>query len=225
MIKTIVTLMRGSAAASAEELADRHALLILDQQIRDSQASLAASQRALALALAEDAREAQRQNALSLRIAGLEDRARAALAAGRDDLAAEAAETIATLEIERDTWTQARSLFATEVASLRRHVGKVERRIGELHRGRRLARVAEAVRQSRRGRIETAGPHECTLAEAEATLTRLRERQQDLACAEDVLDGFSAAHRQDDVEQRLAEAGFGSDRPTGASVLARLKQA
>ena len=60
MIKTFITLMRGSAAASAEELADRHALLILDQQMRDCQASLGRSQRALAVALAEDAREGQR---------------------------------------------------------------------------------------------------------------------------------------------------------------------
>ena len=219
MIKTFVTLIRGSSAASAEELADRHALLILDQQMRDSQASLGRSQRALAVALAEDAREGHRGEALTQRIAGLEDRARAALAADRGDLAADAAETIAALEIERDTGAQARALFATEIGRLRRHVAEAERRFGALHRGRRLARVAEAVRQSRRGRIETPDLHECTLSEAEATLTRLRERQQDLACAEDVMD---APHN---VEQRLAEAGFGQGHPTGASVLARLKQA
>jgi phage shock protein A len=219
MIKTLVTLMRGSAAASAEELADRHALLILDQQMRDSRASLGRSQRALAVALAEDAREVQRAGSLTQRIAGLEDRARAALAADREDLAAEAAETIAALEIEHDTAAQARTLFAAEIARLRRHVAEAERRLAALHRGRRLARMAEAVRQSRRGRIETPDLHECTLSEAEATLTRLRERQQDLACAEEVLD------RPQSVEQRLAEAGFGQGHPTGASVLARLKQA
>ena len=219
MIKTIVTLMRGSAAASAEELADRHALLILDQQMRDSQASLGRSQRALAVALAEDAREVQRSGALAQRIAGLEERARAALAADREDLAADAAETIAALEIERDTGAHARALFAAEIGRLRRHVAEAERRFGALHRGRRLARVAEAVRQSRRGRIETPELHECTLSEAEATLARLRERQQEIACAEDVLD------RPQSVEQRLAEAGFGPGQPTAASVLARLKQA
>ncbi len=219
MIKTLVTLVRGSAAASAEELADRHALLILDQQMRDARAGLDRSQRALAIALAEDARELQRMEALTQRITGLEDRARAALAANRTDLATDAAETIATLEIERDTGAQARALFATEIGRLRRHVAEAERRFGELHRGRRLARVAEAVRQSRRGRIEVAAPHECTLAEAEATLSRLRERQQDLACAEDFLDPPQS------VEQRLAEAGFGQRQPTAASVLARLKQA
>ena len=36
MLKTIVTLVRGAAFRAEEEFADRSALLILDQQIRDS---------------------------------------------------------------------------------------------------------------------------------------------------------------------------------------------
>ena len=36
MLKTILTLMRGAAAAAEEEVVDRNALLILYQQIRDA---------------------------------------------------------------------------------------------------------------------------------------------------------------------------------------------
>ena len=36
MFKTIVTLMRGRAFEAEERLADRHALTLLDQQIRDA---------------------------------------------------------------------------------------------------------------------------------------------------------------------------------------------
>ena len=40
MFKTIVTLMRGAAFRAEEELTDRSALLILDQQIRDAAAGI-----------------------------------------------------------------------------------------------------------------------------------------------------------------------------------------
>ena len=54
MIKTVLTLVRGAAAAAEEELTDRSALLILDQQIRDATGAIARSKRALALAMAQD---------------------------------------------------------------------------------------------------------------------------------------------------------------------------
>jgi phage shock protein A len=226
VLKTVVTLIRGSAAAAAEDLADRNAMLILDQQMRDAQASLVRAQRALAIALSEDSQEGRRLQALDQRIAGLENRARAALSAGRDDLATEAAGTIAELEMERAAGQQARTLFATEIGRLRRGIDDAERRFAELHRGRRVARVADAVRASRKGRIEPAGLSDCTLADAEATLARLRERQTQVIAAEDVLCSLMPDTRPQTTEERLADAGFGpATRPTAASVLARLQQA
>lgn len=52
MFKTVVTLFRGSVAAASEELEDRTALLILDQQMRDAAAAVERGKRTLALAIA-----------------------------------------------------------------------------------------------------------------------------------------------------------------------------
>ena len=54
MFKTVVTLFRGSVAAASEELEDRTALLILDQQMRDAAAAVERGKRTLALAIAQD---------------------------------------------------------------------------------------------------------------------------------------------------------------------------
>ena len=102
MLKTVFTLIRGSVAAAEEELADRSALLVLDQQIRDSAAAIERGKRALALAIAQDEAEGKRLENTNARIADLEERAVAALAAGREDLAGEGAEAIAVLEADRD---------------------------------------------------------------------------------------------------------------------------
>ncbi len=222
MFKTVITLVRGRASAAAEDLADRNALLILDQQMRDSQTALTRAQRALALAIAENAAETRHAAVVKERVDALEGRARAALASGREDLAVEAAAAIADLEHELDALERAQAAFRGEIAQLRRLAGEAQRRMAGLHHGRRVARVAEAVREARRDRAESAGTPDCTLAEAEATLARLRERQTLAMEAADAMDGMQPD--SPDIETRLAEAGCGPAlRPTAASVLARLK--
>ncbi len=224
MIKTVSLLLRGSAAAAAEELADGHALLLLDQQMRDAEAALARAQRALAMAGAEDAQEECRLAAAAERMDELEPRALAALVAGREDLAAEAAGTIAGVEADAVAAREARAVFRHEIGRLRAAVARDTQRLAALGHGRRLARAAEAVRVARRGRIEPAAGLG-TLADAEALLARLQERQLRAADAHDLVDEPFAPDASDTLDRRLAEAGFGRpDSPTAASVLARLRR-
>jgi len=224
MFKTIVTLMRGQAAAASEELADRNALLILDQQMRDATHSLERAKRSLALAIAQDGQEGRRLESVHAQIADLEIRVGEALSAGREALARDGAEAIARLEGERDAATTARALFATEIGRLRGHVAQAESRLAALDRGRRVARASESVRGLRMGRIEPASAYQGTLSEAEQTLKRLRERQTEAQAAEDALDAIDAASGPLSAAERLAEAGFGPRMKTTADdVLARIK--
>lgn len=223
MFKTVLTLFRGSVAVAGEELEDRAALLILDQQMRDAAAAVERSKRSLALAIAGDQQEGRRLEATNARIADLEIRATAALDAGREDLAREAAQAIANLEADRDAAMTARTLFASEITRMKRQVASAEARITELDRGRRIARAAEAVRALRRGGIEAARPYESTLPEAESTLKRLRERQIEAQAAADALIELDAATGPQATAEKLAEQGFGPRlKSTADDVLARL---
>src|SRR6185312_3707355 len=199
MFKTVLTLFRGSVAAAGEELEDRSALLILDQQ------------------------EGRRLDATNARIADLEVRATAALDGGREDLAREAAQSIANLEADRDAAMTARTLFGQEIARLKRHVANAEARLTELDRGRRIARASEAVRSLRKSGIEAARPYESTLPEAENTLRRLRERQLETQAADEALIELDAASGPLATAEKLAEQGFGPRlKSTADDVLARL---
>ena len=224
MFKAVLTLFRGSVASAGEELEGRAALLILDQQMRDSAAAVERAKRALALAIAQDQQEGRRRDAIKAQIADLEVRAIAALDGERADLAKDAAEAIAALEAERDAATTACALFSSEIIRLKRQVANAETRITELGRGRRIARAAEAVRALRRGGVEAARPYEATLPEAENTLKRLRERQQEAQAADDALADIDAASGPLATAERLAEQGFGPRlKPTADDVLARLQ--
>jgi len=156
MLKTLVTMVRGRTALIAEELGDQNALLILDQQMRDATGALDGAKKALAVATAQESQEQQRLDATHARITDLETGAIAAIKAGREDLATEAAEAVATLEAERDASLTDRALFTAEIAKLKGHVLQQQMRFSQLDRGRRIARAAEAVRIARRGRIEGA---------------------------------------------------------------------
>src|SRR4051794_1033995 len=147
MFKTIVTLMRGAAAAAEEQVVDRSALLVLDQQIRDAATGIERSKRALAIAIAQDEAEGKRLETTLKRIADLEERAAAALGGGREDLAAEAAEAIALMEADRDAIREARAAFAADIAQLKSTVANAGHRLQELERGRRIAVAAESVRR------------------------------------------------------------------------------
>ena len=225
MLKTLVTLVRGRTFAIAEEVADQNALLILDQQMRDASGTLDKAKKALAVAVAQDGQESQRLDTTRARIEDLETRAVAAIEAGRDDLATEAAEAIAILEAERDASLTARALFAAEITKLKGHVLQQQMRFSQLERGRRIARAAEAVRVARRGRIEGAPIFAGTLAEAEATLTRLREHQVEADAAETALDTLDAATGPVAIAEKLSAEGFGPRlKPNAADVLARLRE-
>jgi phage shock protein A len=175
MFKTLFTLVRGAAAAAEGGVIDRSALLILDQQIRDAATAVERGKRALAVAVAHDEAEGKRLEATLARLADLEERAVAALAGGREDLALEAAESIAMMEADRDAVREARSTFASEIAHLKKATADAGRRLAELERGRRIAQAAEAVRRLKaRGPVYGGGV--AALSDAEATLRRLRER-------------------------------------------------
>ena len=225
MLKSLITLVRGRTALIVEELGDQNALLILDQQMRDATGALDRAKKALAIAIAQESQEQQRQEVTLTRIADLETRAVAAIEAGREELATEAAEVIATLEAERDASLTARTLFAAEITKMKGHVLRQQMRLSQLERGRRIARAAEAVRVARRGRIEDASIFTGTLAEAEATLARLREHQVKADAAEAALDGLDAATGPGAVAEKLSAEGFGPRlKPNAADVLARLRE-
>ncbi|WP_298967505.1 PspA/IM30 family protein [uncultured Methylobacterium sp.] len=223
MFRIVATLARGAAAQACEDLADRHALPLLDQQIREAAAALDGSRRALAAALVQERTDADRHAALAARLADLEERAVAALRGNRDDLAGEAAEAIAGIEAEIRDLDAARAAFSREVAALRRTVREGARQIAELERGRRIAQAAEAARRLRDRRGAALPGTEAALAEAQATLRRLRERQAAEAACADALAAIEAEAGAD-VADRLEAAGFGRrTRPDRDGVMARLR--
>lgn len=221
MFKTLLTLMKGRAASAAERLAEENALAILDQQIREAGAGYERARKALALAQAQAEREEARIAGVVAQIADLEARVEAALDRGAEAMAREGAEAIAQLEADRDAAREAQRGVLAEAARLQARTVAVGRRLADLERGRRIARAADAVGRTRRAADEGSL---ATVGDAEATLTKLRERQHLKDAEADALDRFDPENAPKSAAERMAEAGFGPRlKPTADDVLTRLK--
>ena len=149
MFKQFCALIRGRAHESAEEVVDRNAITILRQQIRDCANAIEAARRAVAVAIAQNEQEALQHEKILARIEDLEGRTLIAIEQGKEELAREAAETIAMLEAERDTSEQAQKNFGTEIARLKRIVRQSEQRLRELQRGQRVAAATDKTQRLR----------------------------------------------------------------------------
>ncbi|MBX4892111.1 PspA/IM30 family protein [Rhizobium bangladeshense] len=221
MFKLISTLLRGRAHDAEQAFADRNAVPLLAQQIRDAAQSIQTARRSVAVAIAQNEQEKVQHGAIVARIADLESRATAALAKGNEGLAREAAEAIAFLEAERDASEQAQAQFSTSIAKLKGIVRDAEARLQALQRGERLAR---ATQEAQKLDVAVAGPGLATLDEAEETLARLRLRQGQNELTAAALKEMESATRPAGIIEKLANAGCGAPLTSSADdVLARLK--
>lgn len=222
MFKQFATLIRGRAFEAATVVTDRHALPVLRQQIRDCAHAVQMSRKAVAIAMAQNEQEVKQHERLTRQIADLEARTLDALQKDREDLARDAAETIAHLEAERDVSAQAQTRFDTEITRLRTVLREAETRLRQLQRGQRLATATDKTQ-----RLQQAAPDSglSTLREAEDTLQRLQERQSEMDATARAMTELEATGSAENMRERLAEAGCGTPlRSSTDDVLDRLKK-
>ncbi|PYF09679.1 phage shock protein A (PspA) family protein [Rhodobacter viridis] len=222
MFKMITTLIRARSADVVEGFSDANALTILRQQLRDAADGLEGAKRAVAVVMAYGEREKGAAARIAAQIADLEARALAALGKGREDLAAEAAQAIAELEAEAAATARAISHYDAETRRLRETVSLAEQRLKALQRGKQIADAAERT-QKLRGTLPDGVT--ASLAEAEATLSRLQSRQDHAEAVEIAMTELCIGTTTETTLSRLAAAGCGAAlRPEAAQVLARLRE-
>lgn len=222
MMKVLNLLLRGAIADNAQAIHDANAVAVLRQQIREAAGALATARRELAVAMAYQAAEVRALDALASRIETVSDGARRALADGREDLGQEAATLIAALDDERTDRQTAMTRFAADVDRLKTLAVQGQHRLRDLDRGLQTARATEAVRRAGLNGRRVVALSTGALGDAEATLARLRARQQGDSDMCDALASLEA-EAADHVEGRLQAAGYGRGRTDPKAVLDRLR--
>ncbi len=224
MFKTFTTLIRGAAAEADQAVFDANATRILAQQLRDAAAALEHSKRELACAMAHRASEQRAIEALDQRRGDLERGAIDAINGRREDLAAEVATIIAAVEDERAARAAAMAAFDLDIVRLRQMAEEGRRRLDDLKRGLEMARAQEALRRAGANGRKALATGTGALRDAEQTLARIKETNRQCDDEHQALEDLERVQSGRDLDQRLADAGFGASPKTKpADVLARLR--
>jgi phage shock protein A len=222
MLRTLTTLFDGANARAEDRLRDHFCIELIDQKIREAEASLKAAKFSLASLIQRERSESRHVTALENRVADVTGRATQALSEGREDLAQEAASAIAQMENELGLRRETLRRLEARILQLRQSLDTANRRIIDLKQGAIAARAAkkEADIQTRLGRHVA---QDTAFEEAEALIQRVLDRDDPFEQGQ-ILREIDRGLERTDVSDRLAEAGFGAPtKSNAADVLSRLR--
>lgn len=220
MFGTLKTLMIGANARAEEHVRQVYSIELIEQKIREAQDGLKSAKYALAGLIQRARSEARLIATLNTRVTDLMARAGEAMAAGREDMAAQAAQAIADMENEIEVRRETLSRLESRILRLRASVETANRRIIDLKQG---AIAAKAVKrehdvQSRLGRTLT---QDSAIDEADALIKSVLGRDDPLEQRE-ILNEIDQDLSHEGVADRMAAAGFGTaSKTTAADVLKR----
>lgn len=221
MFKTLTTLLTASQARAEDRVRDAFAIELIDQKIRESDAALKAAKATLASLIQRQRNEARSLDALTARIADMTARTRAALTAGNDHLAQEAAQALAQMHNEAAQRRATCDRLDHKILRLRASVEAGHRRIIDLRQGAVQARAVKR-EQDMQMRLHRHG-NDSAVAEAEDLIARVLGRDDPFEQAE-ILSDINRDLSHDGLADRMADAGLGDPtRITAAAILADLK--
>ncbi|KUF09682.1 PspA/IM30 family protein [Pseudoponticoccus marisrubri] len=222
MFGTLKTLIAGANARAEEQVRDHFCIELIDQKIREAEASLKSAKYALAGLIQRERAETRQVTALEARVADLMSRAKEALEAGREDLATEAAEAIAQMENELTLRRGTVQRLETRILQLRQSVETANRRLIDLKQGAVAARAAKKEAEIQK-RLGAHVPRDTAFEEAEALIGRVLSRDDPFEQSQ-ILKEIDTGLDRSDMADRMAAEGFGpASRSTAADVLSRLK--
>lgn len=218
----LVTAVRGGANEAAEAVADNQALRILDQEIRDAEAALKKARGDLAGLMANGKRMEKRVGELTDKSNRDMEHARAAIAAGRTDLAEQLASRIGTMrtELEREAGDLAR--VRAQEQSMLQTVRQTEARIQTMKREVESVKATESLQRAQSAIASTQSGVNSKLGSAMDSLNRIKARQEQTAARLEVGEELAAIESGTDLDRQLREAGIGGAVSSTDSIMAEI---
>ena len=221
MFKTLTTLITGANARAEDRVRDTFAIELIDQKIREADATLKAGKATLATLIQRQRSEVSQREGLRKRIADLTARATAAMDAGDEEMALQAAEAIAQMENELTVRDGTCDRLDQKVLRLRHSIEQGHRRIIDLKQG---AIQARAVRREQDIQVKFGSVAQSSATEeAENLIARVLGRDDPFEKNE-IMAEINNDLSRGNLTDRMSDAGFGDPtRSTAQDVLNRIK--
>lgn len=218
----IFTAIRGGVNEAAEAAVDSQSMRILDQEIRDAEQALRQARSDLAGIMASNKSLMRRIEENRAKEAKDSDSARAAIAAGRTDLAQGLAQRIAVVrgELQRDQ-TELDGLIPRQQQMLRT-IQDTESRITQMKREVENVRANEALLRAQSAIAHNQAGVNSRLGTAMDSLGRIKKRQEETANRIAAGAELAAIEDGSDLDRQLREAGIGGSTQSADDILAQL---
>jgi phage shock protein A len=223
-VAKILTLFRAYEFEAGQTVVDAHALRILEQELRDAAAGVAAATRELTGLMAREMADRRSHDAADARAREYEAYALKSLETGEETIARQCAEVVASAEAERERYAANLEAARRHITSLRAGIARADARIGEIRRELLAARSRAALQRATGALASSAQGVSSALAAAEETLARITELQTDAADRETAAQTLADEKTGASLRATLSEAGLAAPGPhTADAVLARLR--
>ena len=218
----LFTAVRGGANEAAEAAADSQALRILDQEIRDAENALRRARSDLAGIMASAKRLQKRLSDARDKEGRDADSARAAMQAGREDLARQLAQRIADTraEVARDEADLER--LNAQQQQMMRTVQDTQARIDAMKREVESVKATASLQKAQGAIASSQSGVNSRLGSAMDSLERIRAKQEETAARLEAGDELAAVEGGTDLDRQLLEAGIGGNRSSADDVFAEL---
>lgn len=215
LLRKIGAALRGSQHDTLQAVVDSQAIRILEQEIRDCQASVARAKVEMTKIVAERNACDRELGQLDQQSERLEERALQALHQGDEAMAEHLAQQMADIELTSTEQRKHQQNMQSMESSLRENLLKADRQIKQTVRELRLARASDSADRGLSGSQRQSSRLGEQLEDVQSSLARIRERRQqadDMSAASRTVDQMLGAEPEPETDQRASQ------------ILARLKK-
>lgn len=223
MFNALRTFVIGTSVRADNIVTDHFAIELIDQKIKETEKAQKAAKMTLASLIGRERTEAKLLKTLKSQIDVMEKRAVAAMEDGKDELALEAANAIATMENEATLRKTTVDRLQEKITRLQSSIATSHRKIIELKQG---AISAQAIHREAQvqGALHGHGPNMSAASEAQDLIDRVMGREDSFEMAAIVTE-IDEGLNGDTLTERMAAQGYGpSTKTTADDILARLKK-
>ncbi|MBO0663166.1 PspA/IM30 family protein [Jiella sp. MQZ9-1] len=218
----LFTAVRGGVNEAAENVADTQALRILDQEIRDAETALRKARSDLAGIMASNKSLQRRVDEARAKERKDTESARAALQAGREDLARGLADRIAKTRAEATRDEAELQTLSARQQQMIKAVQDTEQRIQQMRREVENVKANESLIKAQSAIASSQSGINSKLGNAMDSLERIRKKQDMQRGRLEAGAELAALESGSDLDRQLLEAGIGGQSQSADDVLAQI---
>jgi len=224
IFQKLVTAIRGHGTRVGNEIIDSQALVILGQEIRDSESQVAKAKGALAGVLADHKKAVHEISKLTSDIEKYTNHARAALKSGDETLATEVAERIASLKSKLSQQEALRDRYAKTVDEIKARIEKANGTIEDLKFRHKSAQARDRAQKAHIQLTSAQAGIHSTVGDALESLERLEKKQEERDILLEASEELDSELSGDALDKKLESAGIASTSESAASILDSLRE-